>query len=687
MRTRSQSRNNFPQQEALPAIVEPLRIELPFLEDQFQEDPPEDPAEVPMADNQTMAELLQAPTEGYEDAIVILEIAANNFELMHVVAKVSTSSSTPVVSNEVSELKDMVRALLLDKKNQSSAPAQSSTPAPVKAIEPNCVTCGGAHSYQNCPATSGNVYRDNIQDFEEYAKPGLKCAKPVSGNANPNSQFDGHAVQIQELMGITTRSGAAYHGPTIPTQSKVVKQGTETGRALIDVHKGKLTLRIENEAISYNLDQTVRYSANYNQMTANKIDVICEMYYQEVLSFFDLTASGNPTPYNDPIFSTTRKQHSPVLTECLPIDECPSVCAMHRARFKGDFSKISRPMTHLLEKNTPFIFFEDCIKSFQMLKKKLTKAPILIAPNWDLPLELMCDASDFAIENLAADHLSRLENPYENVLDPKELNENFPLETLSMVTFRGDSSAPWFADFANYHAGNSIVKEYAPTVNQQIQLPEFLQLDSSLSVPVLKQGDDPIDAINHMTSFLSAVVTSRYPTTNNQLRSSSNPRQQATINNGRVTLQPVQGDKFLLLLGKDTVGIKRLLDDLEVTAVKLRNLRSIQVGSTSGIRACREALNKKKLLLHTRSVCYKKMDQDSTHTVAASKVPMLKPENGNAPPITKVVKGVETTIAPTTAKEKAQRRLELKARSTLLMGIPNEHKLKFNSIKDAKSLL
>nr|GEX89600.1 reverse transcriptase domain-containing protein [Tanacetum cinerariifolium] len=61
-------------------------------------------------------------------------------------------------------------------------------------------------------------------------------------------------------------------------------------------------------------------------------------------------------------------------------------------------------------------------------------------------------------ENLAADHLSRLENPYENVLDPKEINETFPLETLSMVTFRGDSNAPWFADFANYHAGNFIVK-------------------------------------------------------------------------------------------------------------------------------------------------------------------------------------------------------------------------------------
>ncbi|GJS18584.1 retrovirus-related pol polyprotein from transposon TNT 1-94 [Tanacetum coccineum] len=80
--------------------------------------------------------------------------------------------------------------------------------------------------------------------------------------------------------------------------------------------------------------------------------------------------------------------------------------------------------------------------------------------------------------------------------------------------------------------------EYASTVNQQ---PEFSQLNSGLIVPVFQKGDDPIDAINHMMSFLTAVVTSHYPTTNNQLRNLSNPRQQATINDGRVTLQPIQG--------------------------------------------------------------------------------------------------------------------------------------------------
>nr|GFD50883.1 hypothetical protein [Tanacetum cinerariifolium] len=82
---------------------------------------------------------------------------------------VSTSSSTPAISSEVSELKDMVRALLLDKKNQSSAPAQSFTPAPVKVVEPNCVTCGGTHLYQNFPATIGNVFRDNIQEYVSQA--------------------------------------------------------------------------------------------------------------------------------------------------------------------------------------------------------------------------------------------------------------------------------------------------------------------------------------------------------------------------------------------------------------------------------------------------------------------------------------------------------------------------------------
>nr|GFA75625.1 reverse transcriptase domain-containing protein [Tanacetum cinerariifolium] len=192
-------------------------------------------------------------------------------------------------------------------------------------------------------------------------------------------------------------------------------------------------------------------------------------------------------------------------------------------RFIKDFLKIARLMTRLLEKDTPIFFSKECVEAFQTLKRKLTKALILISPDWDFPFELMWDASDFAIEkemlavvyafkkfqsylimnksivytdpsalkylfakkdskarllhwvlllqeftfkvidtkgaeNLAVDQLSRLENPHQNVLDSKEINESFPLETLNMVSTRGNSSTSWFANFAYYHARNFIVK-------------------------------------------------------------------------------------------------------------------------------------------------------------------------------------------------------------------------------------
>ncbi|GJW12884.1 reverse transcriptase domain-containing protein, partial [Tanacetum coccineum] len=168
-------------------------------------------------------------------------------------------------------------------------------------------------------------------------------------------------------------------------------------------------------------------------------------------------------------------------------------------------SKLPHPTTikGIQKKNTPFIFSKDCILAFQTLKKKLTEAPILIAPNWDQPFEIMCDANDYAIgavlgqriekhfkpihypsktmaeaesnytttekrdasvidtkgaENYAADHLSRLENPYENVFDPKEINETFPLETLNTVTSHDNQSTPWFTDIVNYRAENFLIK-------------------------------------------------------------------------------------------------------------------------------------------------------------------------------------------------------------------------------------
>nr|GEW67294.1 reverse transcriptase domain-containing protein [Tanacetum cinerariifolium] len=165
----------------------------------------------------------------------------------------------------------------------------------------------------------------------------------------------------EELKGITTRSGTTYQGPMIPTTfssiPKVVERETEATKDTIpptnkgitkDVQPlvlqteslilnsepyvapiielvvapvvllkkfpeklgdpGELTLRVCKDAITFNLDQTLRYSTNYNDMTVNQIDVIdmaCKEYSQEVLGFSDMIASGNPTPYYDPIVSTS----------------------------------------------------------------------------------------------------------------------------------------------------------------------------------------------------------------------------------------------------------------------------------------------------------------------------------------------------------------------------------------------
>ncbi|GJV80646.1 reverse transcriptase domain-containing protein [Tanacetum coccineum] len=218
--------------------------------------------------------------------------------------------------------------------------------------------------------------------------------------------------------------------------------------------------------------------------------------------------------------------------------------------FIKDFSKIARPLTKLLEKDTPFEFDDECQKAFELLKEKLTCAPVIVSPNWNLPFELMCDASDFIVgavlgqkdgknflpiyfasktlnptqqkyivtekelmvvvfafdkfrsylilskmivhtdhsalkhlfkkqdakprlirwilllqefdieikdkkgtENVAADHLSRIEN--DEISDDSEVNDNFLEETLMKINTKDEL---WFADFSNYLVGDIIPK-------------------------------------------------------------------------------------------------------------------------------------------------------------------------------------------------------------------------------------
>nr|GEW15107.1 reverse transcriptase domain-containing protein [Tanacetum cinerariifolium] len=461
-----------------------------------------------------------------------------------VVAKVSKNTSTFDISPDDAELKDMVKALLFDKKSQNQAPAT------VKAVEESCVTCVGAHSYRNYPATDGNVYRDKIQEFisqasanvqlnqrnnqnrfnqnqnqgnnfnhgpiyqppvfqpPAYQAPAYRAPAPQTQGVSKedflayikdndavirNIQTQGPNMQNQltnltdvltkfvssnnastlssctlssntianpksDVKSITTRSGVSYDGPQIlppssflakvvenepeatkdtvhptnngstkdvqpsigdpgkflisynfprkaeclaladldasinlmpwsvwnklplpdltPTcmtlelvdrlisylvgvpEDVYVKVGTfhfsadfvvvdidadprvplllgrsflKTGRALIDVFEGELTLRVGKEAITFNLDQTSRYSANYNDMTAKRIDVIdmdCEEYSQEVLGFFDVIPSGNPTPYYDPIVSNTSLTLTPFKNSDFLLEEVDAFLAL-----------------------------------------------------------------------------------------------------------------------------------------------------------------------------------------------------------------------------------------------------------------------------------------------------------------------------------------------------------------------
>nr|GEV35656.1 hypothetical protein [Tanacetum cinerariifolium] len=306
----------------------------------------------------------------------------------------------------------------------------------------------------------------------------------------------------------------------------------KTGRALIDVYDGELTLRVNNEAVTFNLDQTSKYSANYNDMTANRIDVIdmaCEEYSQEVLGFSDVIAidaflalEDDPTsPKVDHSYYDTKGE---ILLLEVFLNDDPSLPPPTQGMYlpqirkelkfceaKYDKSSIDEPpeverkdLTPHLEYAFWRILIEDDfkpvvqhqrrvnLKIHDVIKKEIEKLldPGLIYPISDSPwikkrphsrvlMERLptvaclsgcvmhrARSKEFKFkvidtkgaENLAADHLSRLENPHQNVLDPKEINEAFSLERLNMVSFHGDSSTPWFADFANYHAKNFIVK-------------------------------------------------------------------------------------------------------------------------------------------------------------------------------------------------------------------------------------
>ncbi|GJZ80753.1 reverse transcriptase domain-containing protein [Tanacetum coccineum] len=169
--------------------------------------------------------------------------------------------------------------------------------------------------------------------------------------------------------------------------------------------------------------------------------------------------------------------------EIKPLPDHLEYVFLEEPSFLPDFSKIARPLTKLLEKDTPFEFNDECQKAFELLKEKLTCAPVIVSLNWNLPSELMCDASDFTVgavldakprlirwilllqefdieikgrkgaENVAADHLSRIKN--DETSDDSEVDDDFPGETLMEINTKNE---PWFADFTNYLVSDIIPK-------------------------------------------------------------------------------------------------------------------------------------------------------------------------------------------------------------------------------------
>nr|GEW11669.1 reverse transcriptase domain-containing protein [Tanacetum cinerariifolium] len=194
-----------------------------------------------MADNRTMAQMLQAPIEGYEDAIVVLTVNANNFELKQTLinlvqirysrsrvtdSRVSTNALLPSSSPSNSIDQQQIAASLEDKldiqmsrfeKSLNDMKAFVTPPVPIKAVEEVCVTCGSNHSYNHCPLTRGEnefpIFHDNIQQFQMAA-----VGNFVQGNSSSSSSLPSNTIPNprNEAKSITTQSGISYDGPPIP---------------------------------------------------------------------------------------------------------------------------------------------------------------------------------------------------------------------------------------------------------------------------------------------------------------------------------------------------------------------------------------------------------------------------------------------------------------------------------------
>ncbi|GJU96484.1 reverse transcriptase domain-containing protein [Tanacetum coccineum] len=297
-----------------------------------------------MEDNRTMDELLQVPTEGYGEAIVIPEILAENF-------KIKTNLLQLVQANKFHGFeRDNPHTHIANFKRMTATLKYRDVPNDVIKLMLFPYSLEGAARiwYEKEPPNSILTWDDLVNKFVEFKFPSSRHSLKneimdvchaladlgASINLMPFSIWK--KLSLPELTptrmtleladrSITSLMGVAedvfvkvgkFHFPTDfvvvdfdadPRVPLILERSFwRTGCALIDVYGEEITLRVNDEAVTFNLNQTTRYSSTYNDMSVNRIDVIdvaCEEYAQEVLGFSNNFMGGNPTPTSEPIIS------------------------------------------------------------------------------------------------------------------------------------------------------------------------------------------------------------------------------------------------------------------------------------------------------------------------------------------------------------------------------------------------
>src|SRR3954468_20036579 len=167
-------------------------------------------------------------------------------------------------------------------------------------------------------------------------------------------------------------------------------------------------------------------------------------------------------------------------------------------RFIKDFSKISKPLTNLLQKDVPFVFDDDCKEAFQTLKKALTTAPIVQPPDWSLPFEIMCDASDFVVGVVLGQRIDKKLNVIHyasKILDSAQKNYGTTEKEFLAVVFACDKFRPYIVDSkVIIHTDHAALKYLMAKKVAKPRLIRWLRLLQEFDLQIIdrKGADNPV---------------------------------------------------------------------------------------------------------------------------------------------------------------------------------------------------